>query len=210
MKTLLHTILICLCTLLIYQAQATSVAPDRTAKKVFTKIELSGILQMIDFTDRLVRDSTGLTNSAEAYHAFFEKMKPNIQKGKLTPLLCNDSVKFKFLESLSTKGLTTLWRMEQKSIHLMTDHGWQETPPVKVLRTNIEGSYLEYMAKLGQSDHRYTEWHNLICKMKDLPAALGVWIPLHHDEFDFANFDDRLFACYYLMRICEPVKDKLE
>lgn len=184
------------------------VVPDKTAKEIFTAAELQGIDKMIAFVDKAVVDKTNEEDIDMAYHACLENIAVKFSKGE-TPSVIKDTVKFKFLESLSDEEIGGIWilrdfrgKIRYKDTVLTDLQGY------KMLNPRVLGNYLNYMEKIGESDSTYIELAEFIKVTGDIP--LGLWFPEHHREYDFTTFKDRLWATVFLLRLQDPFEERIE
>ena len=184
---------------------------DETAKKIFNTTELKGIDKMISFVDSIILDNTNATDINQGYHAYFDKLKPYILEGKFYPSLVKDSIKFKFLETLDEEAFAAIWRLDENvgkvryKDTILTDlHGF------KWLELNYQAKYLIYLKEIGKSDNWYAELFKSIEIAGDISPSFSTWFPMHHQEFDFTLFKNRLWAAVLLLRMGEPLEERVE
>lgn len=184
---------------------------DETAKKIFNTTELKGIEKTINFVDSIILDNTNAADINQSYHAYFDKLKPYILEGKFYPSLVKDSIKFKFLETLNEEAFAAIWRIDDNirkvryKDTILTDlHGF------KWLELNSQGKYLIYLKEIGKSDNWYAGLYKSIEIAGDISPSFSTWFPMHHQEFDFTLFKNRLWAAVLLLRMGEPFDESVE
>lgn len=156
-------------------------------------------------------DNTQAKDINQGYHDYFDKLKPYILEGKFYPSLVKDSVKFKFLETLDEEAFAAIWRMDENVRKLrykdtiLTDlHGF------KWLKLNYQAKYLIYLKETGESDNWYAELYKSIEIAEDISPSFSAWFPMHHQEFDFALFKNRLWAAVLLLRMGDSFTERVE
>lgn len=184
---------------------------DETAKTIFTSTELKGIEEMIKFVDDAIFDGVEATDINQAYHAFFDKLAQYLIEGDFLPSLFKDSIKFKYLETIDKTAFDAIWRMDDyvRMIRyrdtILTDvHGY------KTLQVNLVGKYLEYIKAIGKTDSFYEGLYNSFEIAGDMSASTYTWFPMHHQEFDFSLFKDRIWATVFLLWLGDPFDEKVE
>ncbi len=147
----------------------------------------------------------------QAYHAYFDNYKSYIEAGTFYPALIKDSVKFEFLETIDKAAFDAIWRIDDsvRKIRFRT-LSLDSVTGIKTLELNYLGKYLKYMKETGKADSRYADFLNLIEISGDIPASLATWFPTHHQEFDFTLFKNRLWASVFLLRLGDPLEEKVE
>lgn len=211
MKNLLISIYAVLISMQCFAQDSENLITDETAKTIFTSTELKGIEEMIKFVDDAVSDGVEATDINQAYHAFFDKLASYLVKGDFLPSLFKDSIKFKYLETIDNTAFDAIWRMDNyvRMIRyrdtILTDvHGF------KTLQVNLDGKYLKYLKETGKTDSFYEGLYNSFEIAGDMPASTYTWFPMHHQEFDFSLFKDRLWATVFLLWMGDPIEEKVE
>ncbi|GAB1450187.1 hypothetical protein MASR2M47_02430 [Draconibacterium sp.] len=166
---------------------------------------------MIRFVDDTISDGVEATDINQAYHAFFDKLASYLVKGDFLPSLFKDSIKFKYLETIDNTAFDAIWRMDNyvRMIRyrdtILTDvHGF------KTLQVNLDGKYLKYLKETAKTDSFYEGLYNSFEIAGDMPASTYTWFPMHHQEFDFSLFKDRLWATVFLLWMGDPIEEKVE
>lgn len=211
MKKLTIPILAVLAILQSCTPTSKNLVADETAKKIFNTTELKGIEKTISFVDSIILDNTNATDINQGYHAYFDKLKPYILEGKIYPALVKDTVKFKFLETLDEEAFAAIWRMDENvgkvryKDTILTDlHGF------KWLELNYQAKYLIYLKEIGESDNWYAGLYKSIEITGDISPSFSTWFPMHHQDFDFTLFKNRLWAAVLLLRMGEPFDESVE
>jgi hypothetical protein len=183
---------------------------DETAKMIFTSTELKGIKEMIQFVDDAVTDSTNAADINQAYHTYFENYKSYVDNGFL-PALLKDSLKFEYLETIDKTAFDAIWRIDDSvrkiryKDSILTDvHGFIN------LDVNLDGKYLTYLKEIGKIDSFYEHLYNNFEIAGDFGSGIYIWVPTHHQEFDFTLFKDRLWATVFLLWLGDPFEEKVE
>ncbi len=184
---------------------------DKTAKMIFTSTELKDIEVMIQFVDGLVSDSTDVEDINQAYHAYFENYRFYIEAGTFYPALLKDSVKFEFLETIDKAAFDAIWRIDDsvRKIRFRT-LSLDSVTGIKTLELNCLGKYLKYLKETGKADTRYAGIFETIEIAGDISPSIATWFPTHHVEFDFTIFKNRLWASVFLLRLSDPLEEKVE
>jgi hypothetical protein len=122
-----------------------------------------------------------------------------------------DSIKFKFLETLDEEAFSAIWRMDENvgkvryMDTILTDlHGF------KWLELNYQAKYLIYLKEIGKSDNWYAGLYTSIEIAGDISPSFSTWFPMHHQEFDFTLFKNRLWAAVLLLRMGDPFEERVE
>lgn len=185
--------------------------PDKTAKEIFNQTELKGIEEMIKYVDSKISENTNATDINQSYHAYFDKLETYISNGKMLPALLKDTTKFKFLETINKEAFSTIWRLDDyvkmvkcKDTTLTDLHGF------KTLVLNYRGKYLNYLKEIGKSDSRYLDLYHSIEVAGDISPSTVGWFTAHHQEFDFTLFKNRLWATVFLLRMGDPLEERVE
>ena len=211
MKNLTIPILAVLAIMQSCTPTSKNLVADETAKKIFNTTELKGIEKTISFVDSIILDNTNATDINQGYHAYFDKLKPYILEGKIYPALVKDTVKFKFLETLDEEAFAAIWRMADylKMVKyndtILTDlHGF------KSLTLNNQGKYMIYLKETGKSDNWYAELYKSMEIAGDISPSFSTWFPMHHQDFDFTLFKNRLWAAVLLLRMGDTFDESVE
>jgi hypothetical protein len=184
---------------------------DKLAKRIFSPTELQGIQSMIKFVDSCVVKETNLSDINEAYHAYFERQKEFSKKGEMMPLLIKDSAKFRFLESLDTNAVESIWHIDDYIKGIRTrDTSLTDVHGIKTISINLFGSYMGYLKKIGETDERYKNFAEAVEIAGDISPSTMGWFLQNHNEFDFTLFKDRLFATVYILRMGDSLDEKVD
>jgi hypothetical protein len=211
MKPIIIIILTAFVSLQISTAKNKKLKPDETAKEVFTSAELKGIVKMIHYVDEIIIEKTNIKDINQAYHAYFEQLRPYIEKGEMYPALEKDTVKFKFLESLDKEAFDAVWKMSNSVRRIKyKDIDLKNLDGFKTLKLNIDGSFMDYLARIGESDKKYKDTNKVIEISGDIGASHVIYFPANHSEYDFTTFKDRLWATVILLRMGDPLEEKVE
>lgn len=182
------------------------IVPDEVAKEIFSPAELKGIEEMIAYVDRQVSEVTKKTDINESYHSYFNGLESAV-----FPALVKDTAKFKFLGTIDEEAFSTIWRMDDHTEMVKTKdtvltdlHGYQ------LLELNYNGKYLNYLKEIGKTDKHYADIYKSIEIAGDLSPSAFAWFREHHQELDFTRFKDRLWATVILLRIGDPLEEKVE
>jgi hypothetical protein len=211
MRNLIILILLVLAIQQSFAQRIEKLKVDKTAKMIFTSTELKGIKEMIQFVDGLVSDSTDIEDINHAYHAYFNNCKSYIEAGTFYPALLKDSVKFEFLETIDKTAFDAIWRIDDsvRKIRFRT-LALDSVIGIKTLELNYLGKYLKYLEETGSADSRYDGIFETIEIAGDISPSTATWFPMHHVEFDFSLFKDRLWATVFLLRMGDPLEEKVE
>lgn len=184
---------------------------DKTAKMIFTSTELIGIKEMIKFVDVVVSDSTDIEDINQAYHSYFDNYKSYIEAGTFYPALLKDSVKFEYLETTDKAAFDAIWRIDDsvRKIRFRT-LALDSVTGIKTLELNCLSKYLKYLEETGKADSQYARIFETIEIAGDISPSIATWFPMHHEEFDFSLFKDRLWASVFLLRLGDPLEEKVE
>lgn len=170
---------------------------DENGKFVFTQSELQGILKMIQLVDETITHKTGIPEIEKAYHYYFEELKGLALCGKVFPVFITDSIKFRFLKDMNKDSFDAIWKFYDV-IPSEREHLSSQTKTI--LGLNLQGNFIKYLEKTGESDLRFKDFLDIIQAAGDISPSLIVWVPVHHEEFDFSLFKTRLWATVLLLR----------
>ena len=211
MKNLIIPVLTVLTLFQCCALKSNELKPDETAKRIFNQTELKGIDEMIQFVDYKVLENTNLTDINKSYHTYFDELKTYISYGKIFPALLKDTTKFKFLETIDEEAFSSIWKMDDyvkmvryKDTTLTDLHGF------KTLELNYPGKYLTYLKEIGKSDSLYSNIFKSIEIAGDISPSIVGWYPTQHKKNDFTSFKDRLWAAVFLLRMGDPLDEKVE
>jgi hypothetical protein len=211
MKNLIIPILAVLAMLQSCSQAYNKLVADETAKTVFNPSELTGIEKTISFVDSIILDNKNATDINQGYHNYFDKLKTYISEGKMYPVLVKDTVKFKFLESLDEEAFAAIWRMDDHVRKVKyKDTILTDLHVFKSLELNYKGKYMIYLKEIGKSDSLYNFIFISIQAAGDIPPTIVGWFPTHHQELDFNLFKDRLWATVFLLRLGDPLEERVE
>ncbi len=182
------------------------IVPDKIAKEIFTPSELKGIEKMITYVDRQVSEITKVSDINQSYHTYFDELDSFVFLA-----LVKDTTKFKFLETIDEEAFSTIWRMDNHTEMVKTkDTVLIDLYGFKSLELNPLGKYLNYLKEIGKTDKWYAAQYESIEIAGDLSPASVAWFREHHQEFDFTLFKDRLWANVFLLRMGDPLEEKVE
>ncbi len=182
------------------------IVPDEIAKEIFSPAELKGIEEMITYVDRQVSEITNTTDINESYHTYFDELESFV-----FPAFIKDTTKFKFLETIDEEAFSTIWRIDDHKTMVKTkDTVLTDLQGFKSLELNHQGKYLNYLKEIGKTDKWYAAQYEIIEIAGDISPATVAWFREHHQEFDFTLFKDRLWATVFLLRMGDPLEDKVE
>ena len=190
-----NIILFVLAAMWVFQSCTQSAADleaDNSAQQFFSNQELRGIEAMIGFVDKKVTEQTGIADVNRAYHNYFEGLQVYIKDGKMFPALVSDSLRSGFLGNLNREAFSAIWQM--------TDE--------RGLTFRNKSSYLAYLEQTAATDEKYNMLHESITIAGDMGPAIVAWFPMHHNEFDFTIFKDRLLAVAFILRCGGPRDDQ--
>jgi hypothetical protein len=161
---------------------------------------------MITYVDRQVSEITNETDINKSYHTYFNELSFDV-----FPALVKDTAKFKFLETIDEEAFSTIWRMDDHKRMVKTkDTVLTDLHGFKSLELNYNGKYLNYLKEIGKTDKRYAEIYESIEIAGDLSPSAVAWFRDHHQELDFTLFKDRLWATVLLLRMGDPLDEKVE
>lgn len=184
---------------------------DQTAKEIFNPAELKGIEQIVSFVDTIISNQTRATDINEAYHAYFNNLESSVADASQFPALIKDSIKFRFLATLDKEAFDALWKMDDYAKMVKyKDTILTDLHDFKSLVLNYEGKYMNYLKETGNSDSRYAEVYKSIEIAGDISPATVGWFLSHYQEFDFTLFKDRVWATVFLLRMCDPLEERVE
>lgn len=182
----------------------TSSVPDDTARKIFTKEEINGFEKMMSFVDNLIIDKTKMKDINDAYHAYFEK-------GEMSPGPVKDSVKYEFLETIDKAAFSAIWEMDDHAEFITyKDSLLSNLDGFKTLGLNYRGKYRDYMKLTAETDSLYAVLNHSIEVAGDISPETFAWFLAHHREFDFTVFKNRLWAAVFILRMEDPLEEKVE
>jgi hypothetical protein len=184
---------------------------DETAKEIFSATELEEIKKVIFYVDSTVLDITSAEDINRAYHIYFDTLLSKMKNGEDIIGLVKDTVKYKFLENLNKESFEAVWRMSEKARMVKyKDTLLSDLKGYKTLEINMIGKYLDYLNSTGKTDSVYAQIVNSIQIAGDIPPSTFGWFLTNHDDFDFTNFKNRLWATVFLLRIEDPMEEKIE
>jgi hypothetical protein len=188
------------------------IKPDEIAKEVFSPAELDGIIKLIQFVDSVVCDKANTTDVNQAYHTYFESMETYIESEDKFPDygLVKDSVKFNFLERMDKAAIDAIWRIDNKKKVIRYKDTFLTDVRMKSLEINLSGNYLDYIEEIGKSDSVYYHFHESIMVAGDIAPSIVLWFNGVHENFDFNIFKNRLWATVFLLRMGDPLDEKIE
>ncbi|MBL7970315.1 MAG: hypothetical protein JNL03_02235 [Prolixibacteraceae bacterium] len=185
--------------------------PDETAQQIFTPAELKGLDEMIRFVDSKVAENKSLTDVNQVYRAYFDQFSSSVSGGKMFPALLTDSVKFKFLETLGKESFSSVWKLDDHvQMVRYKDTTLTDLHDFKTLGINNQGKYLRYLKEIGKSDSLYSHLYKSMETAGDIPPSVVGWYPAQHKEIDFTLFKNRLWAAVFLLRMGDPLEERVE
>src|SRR5690606_24630417 len=149
----------------------------------------------------------------QAYHAYFESMETYVENGNNFPDygLVKDTVKFQFLESLDKEAIDAIWRIDDRVRRVIKyKDTWLNNVRTKVLEYNVMGRYMEYLEEIGKSDSVYYHFHESMMVAGDIAPSIVLWFNGVHEDYDFTIFKNRLWATVFLLRMGDPMDEKIE
>jgi len=184
--------------------------PDKTAKEIFNPSELEGIEKMIMFVDEIVLNNTNETDINQAYHTYFQNLETYITHDKMFPAFVKDSVKFKFFERLNKEAVDAIWQINNHIKRVKYKDTTLTDVQITSLELNINGSYLDYLEQIGKSDSVYDDLNNCFRVCGDISPTAVCGFLIAYKDYDFKIFKNRLWATVFLLRMGDPLEEKVE
>jgi hypothetical protein len=210
MKNFIISILTVLISTQCFSQGSEELVVDEAAKKIFTTTELKGIEEMIKFVDGIVGDSTNVADINKAYHSYFDKYRTYAENG-FYPALVKDSVKFEYLETIDKTAFDAIWRIDDSVRKIrFRNLALDSVTGFKTLELNYFGKYKKYLKEIGKTDSIYAGIFEAIEIAGDISPSTFGWFIMSHQEFDFTLFKDRLWSTVFLLRMGDPLEEKVE
>lgn len=211
MKNLIIPVLIVLTVFQSCVPADKGLVPDETAQNIFTPTELKGLDEMIRFVDSKVAENKSLTDMNQVYQAYFDQFSSSVSGGKMFPVLLKDSVKFRFLDTMGKESFSTVWKIDDYvPMVRYKDTTLTDLEGFMTLGINDQGKYLTYLKEIGKSDSLYSHLYKSIETAGDIPPSVVGWYPAQHKEIDFTLFKNRLWAAVFLLRMGDPLEERVE
>jgi hypothetical protein len=191
--------------------------PTKALKKTFNEVQLRDIESIANYMDSLVHHHHPKLDESTAYHAFFDSLRINFlenesNNGKLNidEIAIDEVVKYKFLASLDTTTFNDIW-IDEIPLMVRTRDTLIENPPnYHSLDINNQGKVMDYFKRLGKRSKSFKSIHELIEMSGSIGPTLFGGMFYKHDNLNFNNIDDRLWAAIFYLTIEESIEKKIE
>ncbi|PHQ59639.1 MAG: hypothetical protein COC08_08500 [Maribacter sp.] len=191
----------------IYCQKTIDLKSDKSLTKVFNQTEIKGLESMIQYVDNMVLIRKNKTDPNEAYHLFFEEIAQTSEY--IVPF--EETIKYKFLESLDSIQFSTIWRFEYHINMIRTgDTVYRNLENFQMLDIKPFGKYMNYLEETGKDDPYFQKLREEFDNVGNLSAMTSDWFPKNHLNFDFNIPKNRLWATIYLLRREETIEMKLD
>ncbi len=172
---------------------------DHIYLETFNDEEHRDLTLLIDFSDDLVQKKTQKNNINEAYHLYFDRLQAAMLQGYfIVPI--DDKEKFHLLENVNGSTIDEIWHVDSLG-GKRTDH----RSKVK-LTLNINGKFIDYIEKTGNTDSIFYGIHDIFVAMGDIHRSGFINFLAEGNNIDFNKIRYRLLAVVCLLSINEPLE----
>ena len=174
---------------------------DKAFVSTFNQEELDDISYLIDCIDHLVKEETGVDDINSAYRLYFNNLRARMFEGHfMVPI--KSEAKFLFLENIEESTFNEFWYVDMAHIDTTRDTGTNS----KKLRVNINGKYLDYLRKVGESDVCFRDLHDSIISSGDISRSRLIIYFADNTNLNYRLIKNRLLAVVCIFSINEPLK----
>jgi len=210
MKSLKFIILFVIGILCFSCQSEVNLKSDKYISEIFTTEEIKEIERMVNYVDDCVIEKTGETEINAAYHQYLDSMKLALKGNGELIVLCDDVLKFQFIESLDSIVFSEFWRFKSPNTIRYQDSIYKDFDGYRVLNLQCFGRYVKYLEKVAPNDEFFHNFVEVLPYAGGIPASLMIGFPEMHEKFDFTIPKNRLFVVVFLLRIGESTDKKME
>jgi len=196
----------------VFSQNVMRIDDDKTIRKIFDNSEIECLIEIIDFFDQIVLNSTSSNNLDSAYHQYLENLKytehPDEIYAKINP---DELQKYEFFDSLESKNFFNEIWIYKSVLSVRTKDTTIENPEeFYTLEVNTNGKYVQYLKKLSKKDDLYSQVYELTMSMGDIPTTIRWGCIQNHKLYDFNKEYNRLFIAINCLSSEESIETKVE
>ena len=180
---------------------------DEILSEYFSKENKRVLKEIISYVDSIVRSRISESDIERSYHAFLDSVRFS-EDAKYGAV--NEEMKYEYLESLDTSVFNDIWIKDTPPLIWTIDTVLYSPECLESLWLNGDGKFVEMIGDLGEENEIYKNYHERIMMQGSLsPTVYGGFL-VNHEEFNFNNIHDRLWAAVFILCIEESVERKVE
>ena len=182
-------------------------------EKAFSKEEIAGISQIMEFMDSLVLANNKSLNLEKAYHRFFDSIARNILDPGVGQAALEEEYKFSFFQRLDSTVFQAFWedlpprfvRINGKTITIDNPSNFHS------IDANTRGNLMKYFKLLSRKDKIFNEIYETIKESGSVttPTIFGGMF-YNHESLDYSKVDLRFWAAIFYLSVEESIDKKLE
>ena len=178
--------------------------------KYFDKKERKELVKIVSFVDSLVISETRLTEIDKAYHKYLDLLHENAANGNLHWAF-DEEMKYDFLFNIDTTVFNKIWFKSTTSRIVHTRDTTLYSPEnFNSIDLNNIGDFVKLIQKLGKNNKYYKDFYNSIEITGALSPTIVAGFLYSHNDFDFNDSNDRLWAAVFLLTLEETVENKVK
>lgn len=186
--------------------------PTKALKKTFSEVQLIDIERIAKYMDSLVLYHHAKLDTSTAYHTFFDSLRTNyleIEFISTDNFAIDEELKYNFLYSLDSTTFNNIW-IDDNPLMVRTKDTIIENPPnYHSLDINNQEKVMDYLKRLGKRSKSFRSIHELIEMSGSIGPTLFAGMFYKHDNLNFNNIDDRLWAAIFYLTIEESIEKKI-
>lgn len=194
------------------QLNAQESFKDKQVRKYFSEDEIPVLESIIAFVDSsITNDNNNIRtaylkffNSLDSAYTFYHITSKNEDKSFFFSL--NQDQKERFLFNLPSDVFNKIWTVQIPRIVKTRDTTLYNPENFWSFSLNNNGDYLNLLKALGRKDRYYKEISKAIETCGDLCPTIAAGMLTKINNFNFSDFNDRLWIAIFLITLEEPTE----
>jgi hypothetical protein len=178
--------------------------------KYFTEKERQQLSKIVEFMDSIVFSHYTASDEVIAYINFYDSICEASEEESFEGFFIEEQLKFSFLFALDTALFEKIWtKFTPKEVRTKDTILYN---PVNFISVDLHhsGEYVMFLCELGQSNTYFKSVCESIERCGGIcPTIYGGFYSKMYD-FDFYQFNDRLWFAVVLLTMEEPLEMKIE
>ncbi|WP_347839000.1 hypothetical protein [uncultured Draconibacterium sp.] len=189
---------------------AQSDMDSKQIEKYFDKKERKELVKIISFVDSLIISKTELKEIDKAYHKYLDLLHENAANGDLHWAF-DEEMKYNFLFNIDSTVFNKIWFKSTTSRIVKTRDTTLYNPEnfISIDLNNIS-DFVQLIKKLGKNNKYYKDFYDSIEITGALSPTIVAGFLYNHNDFDFNDSNDRLWAAVFLLTLEESVEKKVK
>lgn len=180
--------------------------------KYFSENQITVLKSIISFVDSIVTENNSdkkaaylqFFNSLDSAYTFYHPYSKIADSSFVFSL--NQDCKKRFLGSLSTDVFNKIWTVQMPRLVKTIDTTIYYPENFLTIDLNNKGDYVKLLNSLGRKNKYYKVISNEIEVCGGICPTIVAGMFTKINDFDFANFTDRLWIAIFLITLEDPIQ----